>query len=365
MLVNGKNMHSIWLHPDDSAAVQIIDQRMLPHRLVVVDLRTSEDCVSAIRDMAVRGAPLIGVTAAFGMWFAAKEARGQDELYLKAAAEKLIAARPTAVNLEIAVLECMDAMSEAQSPDECILIARAAAETFLQDELERARLIGVHGVDLIREVAEQKGGEPVQILTHCNAGWLATVDYGTATAPIYAAHDEGILLHVWVSETRPRNQGASLTAWELLEHGVPHTVIVDNAGGLVIQGGMVDLVIVGTDHTTRNGDVVNKIGTYLKALAADAHDIPFYVALPSSSFDPDLATGADVVIEERSELEVRSITGLSENGLTEVRLVPENSSARNWGFDVTPAEYITGFITERGICGSGEAELARMFPELF
>ena len=314
----------------------MIDQRHLPHQFVTAILRTPEEVAVAIREMWVRGAPLIGATAAYGLALAIR--RGDD---LHEAAAKLIATRPTAVNLRWALNFVLNATVE----------PLIAARQVVADELERSRRIGEHGLKLIQEIAnrEAASGKVVNILTHCNAGWLACIDFGTATAPIYAAHEAGIPVHVWVDETRPRNQGASLTAYELGEHGVPHTVIADNAGGHLMQRGRVDLAIVGADRVAANGDTANKIGTYLKALAAHDTRVPFYVALPTSTIDWSLPDGSAIPIEERDPDEVRFIDGLGPNGPVKVRLVPETSPALNPAFDVTPARLITGFITENGV----------------
>ncbi len=314
----------------------MIDQRHLPHQFVTAILRTPEEVAVAIREMWVRGAPLIGATAAYGLALAIR--RGDD---LHEAAAKLLATRPTAVNLRWALNFVLNATVE----------PLIAARQVVADELERSRRIGEHGLKLIQEIAnrEAASGKVVNILTHCNAGWLACIDFGTATAPIYAAHEAGIPVHVWVDETRPRNQGASLTAYELGEHGVPHTVIADNAGGHLMQRGRVDLAIVGADRVAANGDTANKIGTYLKALAAHDTRVPFYVALPTSTIDWSLPDGSAIPIEERDPDEVRFIDGLGPNGPVKVRLVPETSPALNPAFDVTPARLITGFITENGV----------------
>lgn len=325
---------------DTADGIEVIDQRHLPHRFVLAELRTPEEVAVAIREMWVRGAPLIGAVAAYGLAFAI--ARGDDPLQ---AAAKLQATRPTAVNLKWA-LDFV--LKSTKSPLE-------AAKQITSDELERSRRIGEHGLALIHELASKR--TPVNILTHCNAGWLACIDYGTATAPIYAAHEAGIPVHVWVDETRPRNQGAALTAYELSEHGVPHTVIADNAGGHLMRQGRVDLCIVGADRVAANGDTANKIGTYLKALAAKDTGVPFHVALPTSTIDWSLPNGDAIPIEERDPDEVRFIDGLGPNGPTRVRLVPERSPALNPAFDVTPARLITGFITER--CASADLRHAR------
>lgn len=346
MRVRGKSCRTIWETPD-AAGLEVIDQRLLPHRFETVILTTPEQTAQAIRTMVVRGAPLIGAVAGYGIYFAVNAAHADADTVARQAAEQLAAARPTAVNLRWAV-EWMVARILAAPASEKRSAALAAAREIVAGELDRSRRIGEQGATLIQALAAKKPG-PVNILTHCNAGWLATIDYGTATAPIYAAHEAGIPVHVWVDETRPRNQGAALTAFELGEHGIPHTVLADNAGGHLMQHGQVDLAIVGADRVAANGDTANKIGTYLKALAAKDCGVPFYVALPSSTFDWSLADGAGIPIENRSADEVRFIDGLGPNGPVTVRLVPESSPAMNPAFDVTPARLITGFITEHGI----------------
>jgi methylthioribose-1-phosphate isomerase len=365
MNVQGKPTRTIWPHPQNPAVVQIIDQRALPHAWVVEDLAGTEDVARAIRDMHVRGAGLIGATAGFGIYLAACEARDAQNphAHLKQAAEKLKATRPTAVNLAWAVDLQMAALADVR-PEQWPEIARDGALAIADADAAACQSIGRHGLRLIEEIRDKKGGGPVQILTHCNAGWLAFVDHGSATAPIYAAHDLGISVHVWVDETRPRSQGAKLTAWELGQHGVPHTLIADNTGGHLMQHGMVDMVIVGTDRTTRTGDVANKIGTYLKALAAMDNGVPFYVALPSSSFDWQMRDGIrEIPIEERGSEEVKYADGLSDGRPTEVLVAPADSPAANFGFDVTPARLVTGLITERGVCAASEAGITALFPE--
>ncbi|MFW5707118.1 MAG: S-methyl-5-thioribose-1-phosphate isomerase [Bacteroidota bacterium] len=367
MKINGIHYRTIWPHPSDDRIIQIIDQRQLPHRFMVEDLATVQHVYTAIRDMHVRGAGLIGATAGYGMYLAAREAAQSDsfEVHIEKAAEKLKSARPTAVNLSWAVDKQLGAMRLEASPDEKITTALHTAQEIAGSDAEYCRRIGEHGVTLIKEISRSKGGKPVNILTHCNAGWLAFVDYGSATAPIYAAHDEGIAVHVWVDETRPRNQGAALTCWELANHGVPHTLITDNAGGYMMQQGMVDLVIVGSDRTTHTGDVANKTGTYLKALAAHDNNIPFYVALPSSTIDWKTKNGVkDIPIEQRDPDEVKFVEGWCEDTIKKVRICPETSPAANYAFDVTPARLVTGLITERGICKAGKDEILGLFPEM-
>lgn len=362
MLVKGEAYRTIWLSQQDSACVEIIDQRVLPHEFVIEKLRSLEDAIVAIRDMHVRGAPLIGATAAWGMYLAAMEQGSSvDRDTLVRAGEKLKQARPTAVNLAWAVDRVISKL--VSSSADFISVVKTEAEEICQEDVEICRLIGVHGLTLIENISQRKPGRPVNILTHCNAGWLATLDWGTATSPIYQARRQGIKVHVWVDETRPRNQGASLTAWELGQQGIDHTVIVDNAGGYFMQQGEVDLVIVGTDRTASNGDVANKIGTYLKALAAFDNNIPFYVALPSPTIDWNLSNGSQIPIEQRTTQEVAFIDGRLNNERVSVRLTPADSPAANPAFDITPAKLVSGLITERGICGASEAGLLSLFPE--
>lgn len=366
MNVHGKPTRTIWLHPQNPAVVQIIDQRALPHAWVIEDLSTVEQVATGIRDMHVRGAGLIGATAGFGMYLAAREAAATDNAadFFRDAGNRLKATRPTAVNLAWAVDRQLNAVAAASSPAEMVAVALSTARTIADEDAAACRRIGEHGVSLIEEISRSKGGEPVQILTHCNAGWLAFVDYGSATSPVYAAHDRGIPVHVWVDETRPRGQGSKLTAWELGQHGVPHTIIADNTGGHLMQHGMVDIVIVGTDRTTRTGDVANKIGTYLKALAARDNGVPFYVALPSSSFDWTMRDGLkEIPIEERGSEEVKYADGLADGRHHEVLVAPTSSRAANYGFDVTPSRLVSGLITERGICHATEQSILALFPE--
>lgn len=365
MKVDGKNLRTLWLESDEKT-VRIIDQRQLPHRLVLVDLKTVDDVIAAIKDMYVRGAPLIGATGAYGVYLAALNAPHQpaEETYLTAECDRIKAARPTAVNLSWAVDTVLNAVLQINSPEKRITAARDQAASIVEQEVENCRKIGQHGLPLIEAVSRRKKGRQVNILTHCNAGWLACIEHGTATAPIYAAFDQGIDVHVWVDETRPLNQGNRLTAWELGRHGVKHTIITDNAGGYLMQQGKVDIVIVGTDRTTATGDVANKIGTYLKALAAKDNNIPFYVALPSSTFDWTLKDGIkEIPIEERNPDEIRFIEGLDKDKTRRVLICPADSNAANYAFDVTPSEYVTGFITERGICKATEEDIKRLFPE--
>jgi methylthioribose-1-phosphate isomerase len=352
MKIGGVRTRSIWLEPD-GWSVGIFDQRQLPFAVERLVLRQTEDAALAIADMATRGAPLIGAVAAYGLALALRQDAG--DAALNTAHARLADTRPTAVNLRWA-LDRMRAHVAPLMPEERASAAYAEAARICDEDEAMNRAIGKAGLSLIRAIAESKPGKPVNILTHCNPGWLATVDWGTATAPIYLAQDAGIPIHVWVEETRPRNQGA-LTAFEFAEHGVPHSYIVDNAGGLLMQRGQVDMVIVGTDRVTANGDVCNKIGTYLKALAAQAHGIPFYVALPSSTYDPAMAGGRDVPIEERSQEEVRTVRGRDEHGA--VRLITVTASpAYNPAFDITPAALVTAYVTDQGILRD-PLELAR------
>lgn len=362
MRINGKPYRTIWL-ADDGWSVEIIDQTQLPHRFVTVPLRSCEAVGRAIKSMQVRGAPLIGATAAYGLAMAMRD-DASDAALVRAIAY-LAAQRPTAVNLRWALEEVRKAIATKPVAGRAdAAYARAAA--LCEEDVETNRQIGAHGLALIRSVAAKKtsAGAPVNVLTHCNAGWLACVDWGTATSPIYQAHDDGIGLHVWVDETRPRNQGAALTAFELGAHGVPHTIVADNAGGHLMQEGRVDLVIVGTDRVTANGDVVNKIGTYLKALAAHDTGVPFYVALPHSTIDWSLARGRDVTIEERAAEEVLVMTGRTPDGqVISIEIAAPGSPAGNPAFDVTPARLVTGFITGRGICEASHAGLLSLYPE--
>jgi methylthioribose-1-phosphate isomerase len=365
MNVNGKHYRTIWVKEGDESTVQIIDQRQLPHCFAIEDLKTVGEVAAAIKEMHVRGAGLIGATAGFGMYLAALEAPEDGfDGFVKKAGEKLRATRPTAVNLAWAVERQLKAMAKGNGKAEKGMIAFEEAKRIADEDAEFCRRIGEHGLKIIEGIARRKKGAVVNILTHCNAGWLAFVDFGSATAPIYAAFDKGIKVHVWVDETRPWNQGAKLTAWELGQHGVPHTIIADNAGGHLMQHGMVDMCVVGTDRTTRTGDVANKIGTYLKALAAKDNKVPFYVALPSSTFDWKMRNGVkEIPIEERGSEEVKFAQGLSNGKVVKVLLAPEKSNAKNYGFDVTPARLVTGLITERGVCKAGEKGILELFPE--
>ena len=362
MKVDGKHTRTIWLQ-SDGVTVGTIDQTLLPHRFETIALRTLEDAARAIKTMQVRGAPLIGATAAYGMALAVY-ADASDEA-LRHAYSVLLATRPTAINLKWALDEMMLAL-RGTSGAKRVSAAYARALAICEEDVAINAALGRHGVTLIEAIAAKKtAGERVNILTHCNAGWLAAVDWGTATAPIYRAHDNGLSVHVWVDETRPRNQGASLTAWELGHHGVPHTVIADNTGGHLMQHEFVDMVIVGTDRTTAQGDVCNKIGTYLKALAARDNGIPFYVALPSPTIDFTVSDGlSEIPIEQRDASEQATMTGRTADGRIEtVRVVPEGSPVANYAFDVTPARLVTGLITERGVLAATRGALAGAFPE--
>lgn len=366
MKVKDEYYRTIWVKKDDPNTIQIIDQRSLPHEFVIEEVSTVDQMCTAIRDMHVRGAGLIGAAAGYGMYLAAREAAssGSFDKYMMLSGSKLMATRPTAVNLQYAVSMQMDAIKNGATTDEKIEIAFKNAEAIADEDAACCKRIGEHGLKLIESLREKKTSGQVNILTHCNAGWLAFVDHGSATAPIYAAHDAGIDVHVWVDETRPRNQGARLTAWELNEHGVPHTVIADNVGGHLMQNGLVDLVITGTDRTTFTGDVANKIGTYLKALAAKDNGVPFYVALPSSSFDWEIRNGmAEIPIERRDASEVKYIQGACDGKIKKVLLTPPESAAVNYAFDVTPSRLVTGLITERGICEANEQSILALFPE--
>ncbi len=364
MKIHGKQFHTIWLKENNPEIVQVIDQRKLPFQFEIMDLKTVDDTFFAIREMVVRGAPLIGVTAAYGMYLALLELKGGTlEKYIREKADYLKSARPTAVNLAFAVDEMLNLIVKERSNPGFIHLVLDKAHELKQKEIDYSEKIGEFGGEIIEEIFS-KTNRTVNVLTHCNAGWLACIDWGTATAPIYKAHLKGIPVHVWVDETRPRNQGARLTAFELGEEGISHTVIPDNTGGHLMQHGKVDLVIVGSDRTTISGDVANKIGTYLKALAAKDNNIPFYAALPSSTIDWKLNDGLkEIPIEERDQQEVAEIEGWTGSKIQSVRLIPEKSKAVNFGFDVTPARLVTGIITERGICAANKKSIIKLFPE--
>ncbi len=366
MKINGQYHRTIWLK--DERTVQTFDQRFFPHQIVIKDLTKLEDFEFAIKEMLVRGAPLIGVTAAYGLYIAALEALEQPDFdtYFLNALKRLRKTRPTAVDLFHAIEKVCATVNSTSIIHKKPLLALEAAKILAEESIASCRMIGKWGLKIIKEIAARKKGEPVNILTHCNAGWIACIDYGTATAPIYLAHDAGLPVHVWVDETRPRNQGANLTAFELGQHGVPHTVITDNAGGHLMQHGMVDMVIVGTDRVTRQGDVANKIGTYLKALAAKDNEVPFYVAVPSSSIDWNVQNGlTEIPIEQRNPDEVKYVHGWDGEKFSKVLITPEGSPAANYGFDVTPARLITGLITDRGICESNTKGLLSLYPKQY
>jgi len=356
MNIDGKHYRTIWVKEGDEKVIQIIEQRNLPHEFIIENLKSVDDFARAIKEMHVRGAGLIGATAGFGMYIAVLNGNDIDE-----SGEKLKATRPTAVNLAWAVDRQLKAI---KSVEDKVKVALETAKGIADEDAEFCKRLGNHGVKIIEEISNKKNGKVVNILTHCNAGWLAFVDYGSATAPIYAAHDKGIKVHVWVDETRPRNQGARLTAWELGQHGVSHTVIPDNVGGHLMQHGMVDMCITGTDRTTYTGDVANKIGTYLKALAAKDNNVPFYVALPSSTFDWKIKEGVKgIPIEQRGDEEVKYAQGLLGRKIVKVLLTPKDSRAANFAFDITPRRLITGLITERGICEADAESVLELYPE--
>jgi methylthioribose-1-phosphate isomerase len=358
------NPQTIWFNRKKNI-VETIDQRLLPFEHVTVSIGTIEEARNAISEMVVRGAPLIGVTAAYGMYLAARVYSGYNFIIeMIRVAEWLKSSRPTAVNLAFAVDEALSVICDQFTVSENVRLLFEYAERLKQREIDFSKKIGTYGLELIKAISETKNGEPIQILTHCNAGRLAAVELGTATAPIYLAHEAGIKVHVWVDETRPRNQGARLTSWELAEASIPHTIIPDNVGGHLMQHQMVDMVIVGSDRTTLNGDVANKIGTYLKALAAFDNGIPFYVALPSTTIDWNLKDGIlEIPIEQRDGNEVFMMEGINNNEIRQFRIIPENCKVANYGFDVTPARLITGLITERGICKSTHEGILSLFPE--
>ena len=355
MQINGKAYRTIWF---ENNSVKIIDQTKLPHQFIIKDLKTVKDSINAIKTMEVRGAPLIGATAAYGLVLSIIEKN--DLSHLKKSSEELIASRPTAINLKWAVDRMMKKLSGVNDND-ILRIALEEVKAIVEEDVSFSKNIGLNGLKIIKDLADKKK-DTVNILTHCNAGWLATIDWGTATSPIYHAHQKGIKVHVWVDETRPRNQGANLTSYELNEEGISNTIITDNAGGILMQRGQVDMCIVGTDRTLSNGDVCNKVGTYLKALAAKDNNVPFYVALPSSTIDWKIKNSKDIPIEERSSDELSQIEGVDEDGnIKKVQIYPKKSKAVNLAFDVTPAKYITGLITEKGICNASEEGLKKLF----
>ncbi len=366
MNINGKHYRTIWPAPQNRDIICIIDQRRLPHKFVIEELTSLQMAWEAIRDMHVRGAGLIGATAGFAMYLAALEADADTfTTDLEKSGNFLCRSRPTAKNLSWAIQRVLSAAATVESPADKRAIIFQTACDIADEDAQFCRRIGQHGLPLLENISRRKQGEAVNILTHCNAGWLAFVDHGSATAPIYAARDAGINVHVWVDETRPWNQGAKLTAWELRQEGIPNTLITDNAGGHIMQQGMVDLVLVGTDRTTHTGDVANKIGTYLKALAARDNNIPFYVALPSSTFDWELDRGADIPIEMRPGEEITRVTGLCDNGNIEsVWMADQKTKAENYAFDITPARLVTGLITERGITRASKESIHALFADL-
>ncbi|MGA2405286.1 MAG: S-methyl-5-thioribose-1-phosphate isomerase [Bacteroidales bacterium] len=368
MKIGNQNYQSIWIDEYDPAVVKVIDQKKLPFFFEIKDLRSVDDIYCAIEDMTVRGAPLIGAAGAFGIYLATLEINSRTNIreHLSNAARYLISCRPTAVNLSWAVNYVMGKLNNEQSSTSLSQTALNAATEICEIEKENCRQIGKHGLKLIKAISKKKKGAPVNILTHCNAGWLACIDFGTVTAPIYLAHEKGIPVHVWVDETRPRNQGSKLTTYELGQNGVPYTLIADNTGGHLMQQKLVDIVIVGSDRTTRTGDVANKIGTYLKALAAFDNNIPFYSALPSSSIDLTISDGVkEIIIEERDPDEVTNISGFADGKIQSVRICPKDTIAVNYGFDITPARLITGLITEKGICKATEKDIKEMFSDKF
>ena len=357
MNIEGKAYRTIWF---ENNCVKIIDQTKLPHQFVIKNLLTAKDSIKAIKTMEVRGAPLIGATAAYGLVLSVVE--NKDKLFLKKSSEDLIASRPTAINLKWAVDRMMKKLSGINS-NNLLKIALEEAKRIAEEDVEFSRKIGLNGLKIIEEIYNKKK-DTVNILTHCNAGWLATIDWGTATSPIYHAHKKGIKVHVWVDETRPRNQGANLTSYELNEEGIPNTIIADNTGGILMQRGQVDMCIVGTDRTLSNGDVCNKIGTYLKALAAKDNNVPFYVALPSSTIDWSIKDSKDIAIEKRDPTELSHVEGLDkDNKLQKILIYPQKSKSLNLAFDVTPAKYITGLITEKGVCKASEQGLKELFKD--
>jgi methylthioribose-1-phosphate isomerase len=368
MKIGNQDYQSIWADEKDPSVIKVIDQQKLPFFFEIKELRSVDDVFGAIDDMSVRGAPLIGAAGAFGMYLATLEINSRTNIreHLSNAAHYLISCRPTAVNLSWAVNHVLDKLKNEESPAALTKKAFDTAIGICEMEKENCRQIGIHGLKLIQDISRKKNGAAVNILTHCNAGWLACVDYGTVTAPIYLAHEKGISLHVWVDETRPRNQGAKLTAYELGQNGVPYTLIPDNSGGHLMQQKQVDIVIVGSDRTTRTGDVANKIGTYLKALAAFDNNIPFYCALPSSSIDFSISDGVkEIIIEQRNPDEVTCVTGFADGEIRSVRICPEDTRAANFGFDITPARLVTGLITEKGICRASEKDIKEMFSYKF
>jgi len=367
MQVNNRHYITIWIDKKNPEVIKTIDQTLLPHQFKVISLRKSEDIIEAIKNMSVRGAPLIGVASAYGIYLAALEGKKRHSTvedfskYVLKKSEEIIKTRPTAVNIAFAVSESLNKLKSEKTIEGKIAAALNYASMLSVREIISCRLIGEHGLKLIEKISKAKNGDPVNILTHCNAGWLACIDYGTATSPIYLAHKKGIKLHVYVEETRPRNQGASLTAWEFIQNKIPHTIITDNAGGFVMQKRLVDMVIVGSDRTTFNGDVCNKIGTYKTALAANDNNIPFYAAVPTSSIDKKAKNGLkDIIIEERSPKEVKYISGKYRNRIVKILLTPEKSPAKNFGFDITPSRLVTALITEKGVIRPLKSDITKI-----
>ena len=360
----GENFRSIWLKKNDPSVVQIIDQRKLPHQTIIFDITCYQDGIFAIREMLVRGAPLIGATAAWSLYLACFKADiNTRHEAIRIAAEEISTARPTAVNLRGSIQRILSFIKNVKDED-LVEALKNEVQAICNEDIEICKSIGKNGLKIIENISSKKNHETVNVLTHCNAGALATINWGTATAPIYYAHQKGIKIHVWVDETRPRNQGSQLTTWELEKNKVPHTLIVDNAGGHIMQRGMVDLCIVGSDRTTRTGDVANKIGTYLKALAAADNNVPFYVALPSTTIDWQIDDGiSNIPIEERDPTEVSHIYGESKGQLQTINTVPTSSAISNYAFDITPANLVTGLITEKGLCEASAEGLAELFPD--
>jgi len=356
MKIEGKNYRTIWFEDNE---VKIIDQTKLPHKFIIKNLKSVKDTIKAIKMMEVRGAPLIGATAAYGLVLSIIEKN--DLSFLKKSSEDLISSRPTAINLKWAVDRMIKKLSGVNNKD-ILKIALAEANSIVEEDIVFCKNIGLNGLKIIEEISNKKDKETVNILTHCNAGWLATIDWGTATSPIYQAHQKGIKVHVWVDETRPRNQGANLTSYELNEEGISNTIITDNTGGILMQRGKVDICIVGTDRTLSNGDVCNKIGTYLKALAAKDNNVPFYVALPSSTIDWNIKDHKQIPIEERNNEELSHVEGVdNDNQIRRIRIYPKQSNSLNLAFDITPAKYVSGLITEKGICEASETGLKGLF----
>jgi methylthioribose-1-phosphate isomerase len=366
MHVNKKHYNALWVDEKESS-VKLVNQLKLPFKFEIETIKSYQELVDAIKDMRLRGAPLIGAAGAFALWLATREAQHVEQraVFLKKACDNIISARPTAVNLQYATTLIYNIVCESKDENKWPLIALASAQEFYNDEIDCFKKIGLYGVELIQKIAEKKNGETINILTHCNAGWLACGDYGTATAPIYMAHEMGIKLHVWVDETRPRLQGVKLTAWEMHNEGIPFTVIADNTGGYLMQEGMVDMVIVGADRVALNGDVANKVGTYLKALAARDNNVPFYVAIPSSTIDFNLHEGVHhIPVEVRENSEIQVLDGIDESGkIKNLKIMPDEYPSANYAFDITPFRFVTGLITEKGIIGANKNDILKYFPK--